>query len=128
MIVLSGNACPMIDSVTQSHVRGIAHDYDMRLSAAFRHGRYARQCPERLIVTTAKRPRSLRKYSMARLILPIPGNDLRIATSRCSARSDAAPVSPNEAQTERIWLSAPPQGRFIRAVAHSGGNLGESTV
>src|SRR5262245_36932284 len=47
--------------VAQSNVRGVAHDYDMRLAAAFRHGRYARRCPERLIVTTAKRPRSLRK-------------------------------------------------------------------
>src|SRR5215469_5000610 len=31
VIVLSGNACPMIDSVAQSNVRGVAHDYDMRL-------------------------------------------------------------------------------------------------
>src|SRR5215472_9392998 len=61
VIVLSGNACPMIDSVAQSNVRGVAHDYDMRLAAAFRHGRYARQCPERLIVTAAKRPGSLGK-------------------------------------------------------------------
>src|SRR6516164_7026485 len=60
-IVLSGNACPMIDSVAQSNVGGVAHDDDMRLTAAFGHRRYARQCPERLIVTTAKRPRSLRK-------------------------------------------------------------------
>jgi len=44
MIVLSGNACPMIDGVAQSNVRGVAHDYDMRLAATFRHGRYARQC------------------------------------------------------------------------------------
>src|SRR5215469_2566041 len=61
VIVLSGNAGPMIDSVAQSNVRGVAHDYDMRLAAAFRHGRHARQCPERLIVPTAKRPRSLSK-------------------------------------------------------------------
>src|SRR6516164_7567805 len=61
VIVLSGNACPMIDSVAQSNVRGVAHDYDMRLAAAFRHGRYARQCPERLIVTADKRPGSLGK-------------------------------------------------------------------
>src|SRR5215472_6213025 len=32
VIVLSGNACPMIDSVAQSNVRGVAHDYDMRLA------------------------------------------------------------------------------------------------
>jgi len=61
VIVLSGNACPMIDSVAQSNVGGVAHDHDMRLTAAFGHGRYARQCSERLIVTTAKRPGSLRK-------------------------------------------------------------------
>ena len=61
VIVLSGDACPMIDSVAQSNVRGVAHDYVMRLAAAFGNGRYARQCPERLIVTAAKRPRSLTK-------------------------------------------------------------------
>src|SRR5215467_9912138 len=61
VVVLSGNTCPMIDSVAQSNVRGVAHDYDMGLAAAFRHGRYPRQCPEGLIVTPAKRPRSLRK-------------------------------------------------------------------
>ena len=61
VIVLSGNARPMIDSVAQSNVRDVAHDYDMGLAAAFGHGRYARQCPECLIVTPAKRPRSLRK-------------------------------------------------------------------
>src|SRR5215471_21666368 len=61
VIVLSGNACPMIDSVAQSNVRGVAHDYDMRLAAAFRHGRNARQSSERLIIAAAERPRSLGK-------------------------------------------------------------------
>ena len=56
VIVLNRNACPMVDSVAQSNVRSVAHDYDMRLPAAFRHRRYARQCPERLIVPAAKRP------------------------------------------------------------------------
>ena len=61
VIVLSSNPCPMIDGVAQSYVRGVAHHNDMRLAATFRHRRYTRQRPKRLIVTAAERTGSLGK-------------------------------------------------------------------
>jgi hypothetical protein len=58
-IVLRGNARPMVDSVTQSDVRRVAHDDDVRLAASFGHWRDTRQCAQRLIVAAAERPRCL---------------------------------------------------------------------
>ena len=58
-VMLNGDACPVIDSATQSHMRGVAHGNDVGLATAFCHGRDAGQSSEGLIVTTTDWPRRL---------------------------------------------------------------------
>ena len=49
----------MIDCITQTDVCGVAPDDHAGLAALLRHGRDARQSPERLAIAATERPGSL---------------------------------------------------------------------
>src|SRR6516164_1432556 len=88
LVKLRGDARPVIDSAAQSHMAGPAPDDDAVLAAAPGHRGDTRQCPQGVIVSPAQSLASA--SSVARTILPTPGKDRRIVTSRCS---DFRPVA-----------------------------------
>ena len=60
-IVLNRNACPVVDGVTQSRVRSVAHDDDAGFATSLGHRCNAGQRPQRRIIASAERSRSFGK-------------------------------------------------------------------
>jgi hypothetical protein len=50
-VVLHGDARPMVDSVAQADVGGLAHEHEAALAGSLRDGSYARQASKRLVVS-----------------------------------------------------------------------------
>lgn len=60
-IVLNRNACPVVDGVTQSRVRSVAHHNDARFTTSLGHRCNAGQRPQRRVIASAERSRSFGK-------------------------------------------------------------------
>lgn len=108
-IMLHGDPSPMIDSIGQTIMSGLAPQDEFGLPRTAGHRSDPTQAPQGVIVSSTQDIPCLCQRSVARTILPTPGKDLRIVTSRCPGLGpgSSAPVPGPPSARRTVRRSSP---------------------